>query len=203
MKFKSGKLIVFEGLDKSGKTTQSKILHKYLTCNYNESTQYLSFPDYSTSIGQEIKDFLQGNSKYNNQVKHLLLAANRWEKKEKIEEYLNQGNSVIINRYYQSNLAYGKANGLDYEWLSNIDKGLPKEDITIFLDIDPEISIKRGLVNNFQLDEFEKNKEFLRKVRENYLEMAKKNNWVKIDSNALPHTITNEIIYIVENLIKS
>lgn len=202
MGHKVGKLIVFEGLDKSGKTTQSKFLYNHFNSISNGNVHLLSFPDYSTRIGHEIKFFLHGKSTYNNQVKHLLLSANRWEKKNEIEENLGKGHIVIINRYYYSNLAYGKANGLEYEWLLNIEKGLPREDIVILLDINPEVAIKRGKDNNFKMDNFEINKNFLLKVRKNYLDMARKNNWIIIDSDTFQEAITKKIIDKVEEYIK-
>ena len=118
-----GKIIVLEGLDKSGKTTQAHMLHDYLNDKNPDQAVLFSFPDYSTKIGQEIRSFLDGKVQYNAETKHMLLSANRWEKKENILESLKSGKTIILNRYYQSNLVYGLANGLDFEWLSILDKG--------------------------------------------------------------------------------
>ena len=54
---------------------------------------------------------------------------------------------------------------------------MPKEDVTIVLDVSPRVSYLRSIANNFVLDDFEKNHEFLDKVRNNYLELAKVFNW--------------------------
>ncbi|MBA3285680.1 MAG: thymidylate kinase, partial [Nitrosopumilus sp.] len=124
-----GKLIVIEGLDKSGKTTQSKLLFEFYNKLYPGYVNLFNFPDYTTRIGQEIRLFLEGKIQYNNEVKHILLSANRWEKKSEMETLRSQGNIVILNRYYQSNLVYGLSNDLDLDWLINLDLGLPKEDI--------------------------------------------------------------------------
>ena len=126
-----GKIIVLEGLDKSGKTTQAHMLHDYLNDKNPDQAVLFSFPDYSTKIGNEIRSFLEGKVQYNAETKHMLLSANRWEKKVNILESQKAGKTIILNRYYQSNLVYGLANGLDFEWLSILDKGLPKEDVTI------------------------------------------------------------------------
>jgi dTMP kinase len=193
-----GKLIIIEGLDKSGKTTQSKLLFNFYEKVYTGQVRLMNFPDYSTRIGSEIKLFLQGKVEYANEVKHILLSANRWEKKFEIERLREQNKIIILNRYYQSNLAYGLANGLNFEWLINLDKGLPKEDIVIILDIDPDISYKRGIENDFILDKFERDKIFLKKARKYYLELAKKFKWHVINSDSDKNIIFEKIINIIK-----
>jgi dTMP kinase len=195
-----GKLIIIEGLDKSGKTTQSKLLFNFYEKVYSGQVRLMNFPDYSTRIGSEIKLFLQGKVEYPNEVKHILLSANRWEKKFEIERLREQNRIIILNRYYQSNLAYGLANGLNFEWLVNLDNGLPKEDIVIILDIDPIISYKRGMENDFILDKFERDKIFLKKARKNYLDLAKKFKWHVINSDSDTNTIFEKIVNIIEPL---
>jgi dTMP kinase len=193
-----GKLIIIEGLDKSGKTTQSKLLFNFYEKVYTGQVRLMNFPDYSTRIGSEIKLFLQGKVEYANEVKHILLSANRWEKKFEIERLREQNKIIILNRYYQSNLAYGLANGLNFEWLINLDNGLPKEDIVIILDIDPDISYKRGIENDFILDKFERDKIFLKKARKYYLELAKKFKWHVINSDSDKNIIFEKIINIIK-----
>jgi dTMP kinase len=195
-----GKLIIIEGLDKSGKTTQSKLLFNFYETVYSGQVRLMNFPDYSTRIGSEIKLFLQGKVEYPNEVKHILLSANRWEKKFEIERLRKQNRIIILNRYYQSNLAYGLANGLNFEWLVNLDNGLPKEDIVIILDIDPIISYKRGMENDFILDKFERDKIFLKKARKNYLDLAKKFKWHVINSDSDTNTIFEKIVNIIKPL---
>lgn len=195
---KTGKVIVLEGLDKSGKTTQSQLLFNYLSKKDPGKVELLNFPDYSTRIGREIRAFLDGQVQYNNETKHMLLSANRWEKKLQIEESVKSGKTIIMNRYYQSNIVYGLANGLAFEWLLNLDEGLPKEDFTIILDINPQISHERSFENNFILDEFEKNKAFLNRARMNYIELAKKFNWKVLSSDIKKEDLFKLILNILE-----
>jgi dTMP kinase len=193
-----GKIVVIEGLDKSGKTTQSRLLYNFYSNNYPGQISLLNFPDYTTRIGKEIELFLHGKVNYTNEVKHILLSANRWEKKPEIEQLREKNKLLIINRYYQSNLVYGVANDMNFDWLFNLDKGLPKEDIVIVLDIDPSISYKRSIDNNFVMDEFEKNISFLGKVRNAYLNLAKLLNWNVIPAyQSDPVSIMNSIIKII------
>ena len=85
---------------------------------YPEQVCLINFPDYTTRIGSEIKLFLEGKVGYTNEVKHILLSANRWEKKSEIERLREQEKIIIFNRYYQSNWVYGLANGMNFDWLN-------------------------------------------------------------------------------------
>ena len=107
-----GKIVVLEGTDKAGKTTQSRMLLEALK-NQGKVCVVIDFPDYNTPIGTEIRAFLDGRREYPSEAKHLLFSANRWEKKKEIESMLANGTIVVMNRYWQSNLAYGAANGID------------------------------------------------------------------------------------------
>lgn len=178
----SGRIIVIEGLDKSGKTTQSNLLFNYLIKKNPDKVVLMDFPDYSTQIGKIIRDFLDGKSNFNNETMHMLLAANRREKKEIIEGHLEKGNTIVMNRYYQSNLAYGIANGMGKDWLMNLDAGIPKESITIILDVDPKVTHTRAVNNNFSPDTFERNIDFLHRARLNYLCLAEDLGWKIIPS---------------------
>ena len=82
-----GKIIVFEGIDKAGKTTQAKLLEKKL----GGKCVRIDFPDYTTHVGKEIKQFLDGKRNYPDEVKMILLSANRWEKKGRNRENGWQG----------------------------------------------------------------------------------------------------------------
>ena len=170
---REGQIIVLEGIDKAGKGTQCKLLQNdIMKAGFN--CKILDFPDYSTPIGKEIRLFLDGRRSYSSEVQHMLLSVNRWEKKEEIEKMLQNGTIIIMDRYYQSNIVYGLSNGLDLNWLINLDKGLPKEDIVIILEIDPATSYKRV---NRNRDLFEKNLEFLSNVKQNYQKLSQVYNW--------------------------
>ena len=170
---REGQIIVLEGIDKAGKGTQCKLLQNdIMKAGFN--CKILDFPDYSTPIGKEIRLFLDRRRSYSSQVQHMLLSVNRWEKKEEIEKMLQNGTIIIMDRYYQSNIVYGLSNGLDLNWLINLDKGLPKEDIVIILEIDPATSYKRV---NRNRDLFEKNLEFLSNVKQNYQKLSQVYNW--------------------------
>jgi dTMP kinase len=103
-------IIVIEGGDQAGKKTQTALLAKALK-QRKIKTATFSFPDYKTPIGKEIAKYLNGKRKFPPQVIHCLLAANRWEKLNEILAAQSKNSVLIMNRYYQSNLIYGLANG--------------------------------------------------------------------------------------------
>lgn len=172
-------IIVIEGGDQAGKFTQSKLLEKSLK-KRKIKTQLFHFPDYKTPIGKEIRQYLDGKRKFPPQVIHCLLAANRWEKLDEIKKSQEKNSVLIMNRYYQSNLIYGLANGLKSKWLENLDDGLPKPNLVILLDVTQKESFSRQKTNR---DKFEKNEAFSRKISILYKKIAKKKHWKIIDAS--------------------
>jgi dTMP kinase len=104
----------------------------------------------------------------------MLFAANRWEKKNELESLLAATDIVIVNRYSESNLAYGIANGLKLEWLVNLEAGLPKPDTVIVLDAPPTALDSRRGPNK---DEYERNTGLQERTREAYLKLADEFGW--------------------------
>ena len=194
---RKGKIIVLEGIDKAGKSTQSKLLMDYLKLSGKICT-LITFPDYTTSIGAEIKAFLEGKRDYPVELKHILLSANRWEKKKEIESMVDSGTIVIINRYYQSNLVYGTSNGLNLRWLLSLEKGLPTADVVIVLDVTPRITLKRSL----EPDEFEKDVSLLQNVYKNYHKLAKPFRWKILNAEKSRDQIHDEVKKTVERIIQ-
>src|SRR5438034_11497607 len=129
----SGLLIAFEGLDQSGKQTQAELLRDRLKEDGHKS-RLVSFPDYGTSIGEEIARALQGERDYGPDVMQLLYVANRYERKDEIVRWLEGGLTLVCDRYLASSIAYGEAQGVDPVWLSEIQKYLPPPDLTVLLD---------------------------------------------------------------------
>lgn len=190
-----GKIIVFEGIDKAGKTTQAKLLEKKL----GSKCVRIDFPDYSTPVGKEIKQFLDGKRNYPDEVKMMLLSANRWEKKGEIEKMVSKGTTVIMNRYYQSNLVYGISKGLKLDWLLSLDKGLPKADLVIVIDIRPKTLVSRS---KNVVDTFEKDMELIRRVKKNYRILANKFNWRTVEGEKSVDEVHGQVLRIVRKFVK-
>lgn len=185
-------IIVIEGGDQAGKKTQTALLVKALKQRKIKTTTF-SFPDYHTPIGKEIAKYLNGKRKFPLQVIHCLLAANRWEKLNEILAAQSKNSVLIMNRYYQSNLIYGLANGMKREWLENLDAGLPKADLVILLDVTQTESFRRKKTNR---DKFEKNEEFLRKISKIYKTTAKNEHWKIIDASKPKQEVHKDILKV-------
>ena len=137
-----GKLIAFEGLDQSGKQTQAERLRDHLKTQ-GRKARLVAFPDYGTSIGEEIARALSNERDYGPDVMQLLYVANRYEKKPDLLRWLEGGLILVSDRYTASSVAYGEAFGLDAAWLTEMQKFLPAAALTILLDIAPETAVTR------------------------------------------------------------
>jgi len=186
-------IITFEGGDQAGKKTQSAMLQKRLR-SAKIKTKLFSFPDYSTPIGKEINRYLHGKRKYPAQVIHCLLAANRWEKAAEIKKAQEKNSVVIMNRYRESNLVYGLANGLKLDWLEKLDEGLPKSDLVIILDVQQKESFARKKQNR---DKFEKDKQFYSKISQGYKRLAKKKRWRIVNASQSKTEVHDDVMRIV------
>ena len=185
-------IIVIEGGDQAGKKTQSELLAKALRAR-RLKTKVFSFPDYSTHIGREIKNYLRGTRKFPPQVIDCLLAANRWEKLPEINKADSKNSILIMNRYVQSNLVYGLVNGLKLNWLEGLDAGLPKPDLVIVLHVSQKDSFRR---KKSMRDKFEKNREFSKKVSKTYLSLAKNKHWKIVDGTGTKEEVHKSIMKI-------
>jgi dTMP kinase len=192
-----GKIVVIEGTDKAGKGSQSRMLAETLKAS-GKICVILDFPDYTTPIGMEIKAFLEGKRDYPSEVKHLLFSANRWEKKREIESMLENGTIIIMNRYWQSNLVYGVANGMDINWLLRLDKGMPKEDVVLLILVNPSVSAKRAEIQ----DTFESDTQLATNAYKNYLKFAKQYQWKVIDGSKRKEQVHQEIMKIIRKELK-
>src|SRR4051794_32106770 len=141
-----GLLIAFEGLDQSGKQTQAELLRDRLKQG-GRKARLVSFPDYGTSIGEEIARALAGEREYGPDVMQLLYVANRYERKADLRRWLDGGLILVCDRYMASSVAYGEALGLDPAWLHGLQTFLPPATVTVLLDIAPETAVGRKSVD--------------------------------------------------------
>ena len=173
------RLIAFEGLDQSGKQTQAELLRDRLV-DGGRLVRLLSFPAYETPIGVEIERALRGAREYGPEVMQLLYIANRYELKPTIEREHERGTVIICDRYLASSIAYGEAQGLDAEWLQTIQTHLPQPDVTVLLDIAPEVSARRKTTDR---DKYERDLALLGRVRDSYRRQAQANGWIVLDAS--------------------
>jgi dTMP kinase len=171
-------LIAFEGLDQSGKETQSRHLRARLE-QEGRTVRSVSFPDYETPIGQEIRQALAGERDVAPDVMQLLYIANRFEYRPRLDHWLAAGDIVICDRYRASSVAYGEAQGLDPAWLEHIQQPLPEAALTVLLDLSPSTAAERKRSGR---DRFERDLALLARVRESYRRQAARAGWVVIDA---------------------
>jgi dTMP kinase len=188
-----GHLIAFEGLDQSGKQTQAERLRDHLK-GEGRKARLVSFPDYGTSIGEEIARALQGEREYGADVMQLLYVANRYERKPDLQRWLDGGLVLVADRYVASSVAYGEAQGLDPAWLTDIQKYLPPAMLTVMLDIAPETSVRRKAVDR---DRYERDLALQQRVRESYRRQAADGGWIVIDGERSQADIAGDVLTAV------
>ena len=191
----SGALIVFEGLDQSGKQTQAELLRDRLKAE-GRKARLVSFPDYATSIGEEIARALQGERDYGPDVMQLLYVANRYERKPDLQRWLDGGLVLVCDRYVASSVAYGEAFGLDPAWLSDVQKFLPLPAVTILLDIAPETAVQRKSVDR---DRYERDLALQARVRDSYHRQAAEGGWIRLDGERPKAAIADDVFTAVSS----
>jgi dTMP kinase len=192
----SGHLIAFEGLDQSGKQTQAeRLLAAFRAAGLD--AEFLTFPEYTTSIGIEIGHALQGERHYDPDTLQLLYIANRFEFRPQILKWLHEGRMVVCDRYLASSIAYGEAQGLDAAWLTRIQAPLPQPSLTLLLDIPPDASLNRKKVAR---DKFERDLPLLGRVRESYIRQAGGDaSWVHLDGARDKDSVSADVLTAVRS----
>jgi dTMP kinase len=142
----SGRLIVLEGLDGAGTTTQSKRLVEYLTGRGEPA--HLTREPSDGPVGRLIREMLVGahgipGVKLSQGTFGLLFAADRLDHMQReVEPRLTAGTTVVSDRWYHSSLAY-QGTGADRDWIAQLNSRARRPDITLFLKVRPEIAAKR------------------------------------------------------------
>jgi dTMP kinase len=189
----TGHLIAFEGLDQSGKQTQAELLRDRLKQG-GRKARLVSFPDYGTSIGEEIARALAGERDYGPDVMQLLYIANRYERKDDLQRWLDGGLILVCDRYAASSVAYGEAHGLDPRWLEELQKFLPAPSLTIMLDIAPDTAVQRKAVDR---DRYERDLVLQARVRESYRRQAREQDWILLDAERGRDEVAGDVFSVV------
>lgn len=166
-----GKLIVFEGLDGSGQSTQAELLFEYLK-KQGKKVHLTSEPSQSL-IGGLVRSQLQGHWQSNPECLQLLFTADRaFHLEKEIVPLLKNGVTVICARYILSTLAYGNVDIKDEKWLLDINEKFISPDATFLLKVSPKICIRRIKKERFHEELFEK-EEKLAVILKNYLKFVR------------------------------
>ncbi|XP_026863569.2 thymidylate kinase isoform X2 [Electrophorus electricus] len=199
MACRRGVLIVLEGVDKAGKTTQCKKLVQALQ-ESGHRAEMMRFPDRTTRIGLLISSYLEKKSQLEDHTVHLLFSANRWELVPLIKQKLDQGITLVVDRYAFSGVAFTSAKpGFSLAWCKQPDVGLPKPDLVLFLQINPALAAQRG---EFGTERYETNA-FQNKVQQNFEQLRQDPsvNWKEIDAGRSIEEVHMNIKMLCESAI--
>ncbi|KAG7326377.1 hypothetical protein KOW79_009778 [Hemibagrus wyckioides] len=201
MSCRRGALIVLEGVDKAGKTTQCKKLVYALQKN-GRAAEMMRFPDRTTQIGQLISSYLEKKNNLEDHTIHLLFSANRWELVPLMKKKLEQGITLVVDRYAFSGVAFTSAKpDFSLEWCKNPDVGLPKPDLVMFLQLNPSVAAERG---EFGTERYETSA-FQRSVQQRFEQLMKDPsvNWKVIDAARSIEVVHSDIKVLCENIINT
>ena len=190
-----GRIIDFEGIDGTGKSTQAKLLLNYLT-KIKKRHSFYKFPQYQKTFhGRTITKFLRGEFGTISDVSPYLIslayAMDRVTVKEELFDDLNEGKLIICDRYAPSNKAHQAAKMIEpkraefLNWLDELDykvNKMPREDWVILLDMPVENSFKLLKKIPRKKDIHETEQPYMEEARKVYLNMAKGNHhWLVIN----------------------
>ncbi|KAI0369796.1 thymidylate kinase [Pilatotrama ljubarskyi] len=195
-----GAFVVIEGLDRSGKSTQTTLLEQRFKAA-GLPVRLVKFPDRTTPIGKMIDSYLRSESEMDDHAIHLLFSANRWELASSITESLNAGTTVICDRYAFSGIAFSAAKNkptMSYEWCRAPDIGLPAPDLTLFLDVSPEKARERGGYGNERYENADMQERVEHVFERIGVEMGDGSRWFAVDADREKDSVAEELWMRIE-----
>ena len=193
-----GFFICLEGLDGSGKTTHSKKLVQNLK-NEGFEAIYTTEPSRG-ELGTFIREIvLEGKKRIPKVLEAILFAIDRVEHLEKdVKPLLNEGKIVVSDRSVYSSLAYQGSTELDIDWIKEINRFAISPDLGIYIDVPPEIAVKRIRRKKSVMERLETQK----KVREVYMKFVKNGELKTINGNRFKAEVKQSILNLVLKTLK-
>lgn len=188
-------LVIFEGLDNCGKTTLVQMIKDYYSKLGIDAEVSKEF---ETNIGKELKNMAKAGT-LDPILKAYLFATDRYIRMKNITEDDLKNKIMLFDRYVPSALAYRMAEGIDKNWVTNINSVFPKADIGFFIDITPEESVNRNTDSKFNII---LTPEHLGRVRDAYLSILDENNLIYINGMQSIENIFVEVLGKIEEFRK-
>jgi len=202
-----GRFVVFEGIDGSGKSTQIQNISKRLRAE--NLKVYTTFEPTDGPVGSLIRQMLSGEIATDQRTIASLFAADRTDhlmnSENGIKKKINQGETVLCDRYYFSSYAY-HAQYIDMEWVihaNSLNAEILKPDLTIFIDVDPEICFKRIKLSRTDFEMYEQI-DVMKNVRINYFKafdrLKDSEKIAVVDGNTTPEKVEDSILNEISKL---
>ncbi|XP_045415481.1 thymidylate kinase [Lemur catta] len=194
-----GALIVLEGVDRAGKSTQAGRLVAALSAA-GRRAELLRFPERSTEIGKLLSSYLEKKSEVEDHSVHLLFSANRWEQVPLIKEKLSQGVTLVVDRYAFSGVAFtGAKENFSLDWCKQPDVGLPKPDLVLFLQLRLADAAQRGAFGRERYEDRAFQERALRCFQQLMGDATV--NWKIVDASKSIEEVHEEILALSEDAI--
>jgi len=188
-----GHLVVIEGIDGAGKTAISKEVVNRLT-SIGIQALY-TYEPYETPFTDLIKHYGRGLDPV---LQTLLMAADRYyHVKEVIEPYLRSGYLVVSDRYYYSSIAYQGGQGVDIEWIINVNKFVPKPSLAIYLDVRPEVGLERKKYSDTRIKYLQDDMKLLHTARDIYLGLVGRGELIFVNAERDFNSVLSDVLRIV------
>lgn len=187
--------IVIEGIDGAGCETQAKLVTQKLIESGSKAT-LIKYPHYDDDIGKMIRSFLYDNKDFSAKEQFLLYSLQFIHDAPTYP--LTPNSYLIADRYFSTTLCYQTLAGVDLQKAINFanDFGIEKPDVIFYLDVDPDIAIKRKAGEDKEKNRNEKDFDLIRKTSKQYQMLIDKQvwtKWIKIDGNKSIEQITKDI----------
>lgn len=188
--------------DKSGKYSQSELLKKNLE-GLGYKVAKSEFHRYDTPTGQLIQKWLYGEYDVDQTTIELIMAADKYAQVPWINSLRKEGyDFLILDRYYTSQIVYGRASGGDVDWIDGLIGDLPAYHLQFFLDISPEESMRRKGKHG-ENDRYESDLTLLKNVRQWYLHEVEMQGDIKlINAERSVEEIENEIFLFMKSWLE-
>jgi dTMP kinase len=221
MQTSKGKFIVIDGTDGTGKGTQSELLVKRLQ-KAGKKVKLFDFPQYGKKSAGLVEEYLNGVfgelKDVDPYVAATFYAVDRYAASKELRELLNQGYYIISNRYTSasmghqaSNIANGKEREKFLDWLYDFEFNIfkiPQPDVVVLLHLEPQKARlrvdnkgQRNYLQGKKRDILEEDLIHQVKAYECYLDVAKKYNWIMVDTDKGIEDVHNDIWEKISHLV--